>query len=92
MEAAERGEIMEETASSGAGPKSKDEDGHAGRALSVVEKKLSKVLSTAATVSELIQQATDERNLAVLYPGKRFALNVVVILFANFGTGWSAWA
>ena len=39
------------------------------RALSVVEKKLSKSLSTAATVSELIQQATDERNLAVLYTG-----------------------
>jgi serine-protein kinase ATM len=30
---------------------------------------LSKVLSTAATVNELIQQATDESNLAVLYPG-----------------------
>lgn len=46
-----------------------DEVDEAERALSVVEKKLSKSLSTAATVSELIQQATDERNLAVLYSG-----------------------
>jgi ataxia telangiectasia mutated family protein len=35
----------------------------------VVEKKLSKTLSTKATVNELIQQSTDERNLAVLYMG-----------------------
>ncbi|KAL6709090.1 Serine/threonine-protein kinase tel1 [Coniothyrium glycines] len=46
-----------------------DQAGEAGRALSVVEKKLSKTLSTKATVNELIQQATDERNLAVLYMG-----------------------
>ncbi|KKY23516.1 putative ataxia telangiectasia mutated [Diplodia seriata] len=43
--------------------------GEAGRALSVVERKLSKALSSAAAVAELIQQATDERNLAVLYSG-----------------------
>jgi ataxia telangiectasia mutated family protein len=50
--------------------KEKEEQaGEAGRALSVVEKKLSKTLSTKATVNELIQQATDERNLAVLYMG-----------------------
>ncbi|KAH7063591.1 hypothetical protein B0J12DRAFT_643289 [Macrophomina phaseolina] len=49
----------------------KDEEvqGEAGRALSVVERKLSKALSSAAAVAELIQQATDERNLAVLYAG-----------------------
>ncbi|KAF1922871.1 uncharacterized protein M421DRAFT_426490 [Didymella exigua CBS 183.55] len=46
-----------------------DQAGEAGRALSVVEKKLSKTLSTKATVNELIQQATDENNLAVLYMG-----------------------
>ncbi|KAG9191370.1 serine-protein kinase ATM [Alternaria panax] len=46
-----------------------DQAGEAGRALSVVEKKLSKTLSTKATVNELIQQATDEKNLAVLYMG-----------------------
>ncbi|KIV99427.1 uncharacterized protein PV09_08859 [Verruconis gallopava] len=48
----------------------KDDDmGEAGRALSVVEKKLSKTLSKEATVSELIAQATDERNLALLFAG-----------------------
>ncbi|KAH8722404.1 hypothetical protein GQ44DRAFT_711767 [Phaeosphaeriaceae sp. PMI808] len=46
-----------------------EQAGEAGRALSVVEKKLSKTLSTKATINELIQQATDERNLAVLYMG-----------------------
>jgi ataxia telangiectasia mutated family protein len=49
--------------------KREEQAGEAGRALSVVEKKLSKTLSTKATVNELIQQATDERNLAVLYCG-----------------------
>ncbi|KAJ8117825.1 hypothetical protein OPT61_g1067 [Boeremia exigua] len=50
--------------------KEKEEQaGEAGRALSVVEKKLSKTLSTKATVNELIQQATDEKNLSVLYMG-----------------------
>ncbi|TKA78673.1 hypothetical protein B0A55_04506 [Friedmanniomyces simplex] len=45
------------------------EAGEADRALSIVEKKLSKTLSTAATVNELIQQATDEGNLATLFAG-----------------------
>lgn len=45
------------------------EAGEADRALGVVEKKLSKTMSTAATVNELIQQATDERNLATLFAG-----------------------
>jgi ataxia telangiectasia mutated family protein len=49
--------------------KREEQAGEAGRALSVVEKKLSKTLSTRATVNELIQTATDERNLAVLYAG-----------------------
>lgn len=49
--------------------KREEQAGEAGRALSVVEKKLSKTLSTPATVNELIQAATDERNLAVLYCG-----------------------
>ena len=47
----------------------KDEEGEAERALTVVKKKLSKSLSVAATVNELIQQATDERNLALLFAG-----------------------
>lgn len=50
--------------------KKEDEAGEAGRALAVVEKKLARQLSTAATVSELIQQATDEKNLAVLFCGE----------------------
>ncbi|CAK1361774.1 unnamed protein product [Cercospora beticola] len=45
------------------------EAGEADRALSIVEKKLSKTLSTAAAVNELIQQATDEKHLAVLFAG-----------------------
>jgi ataxia telangiectasia mutated family protein len=47
-----------------------NEPSEADRALTVVAKKLSKTLSVTATVNELIQQATDERNLAVLYCGK----------------------
>lgn len=51
-------------------PKKKDNDeGDAGRALAVVEKKLSKNLSTAATVSGLIHQATDIKNQAMLFCG-----------------------
>lgn len=52
----------------GAG-KDEGEPGEADRALTVVKKKLSRSLSVQATVNELIQQATDERNLAVLYCG-----------------------
>lgn len=46
-----------------------NEGGEADRALSVVEKKLATGLSVTATVNELIQQATDERNLALLFCG-----------------------
>ena len=51
--------------------KNRDTNGpsEADRALTVVEKKLGKSLSVEATVNELIQQATDERNLATLYCG-----------------------
>lgn len=49
--------------------KSESDGGEADRALAIVEKKLSKTLSTAATVNELIQQATDEKNLATLFAG-----------------------
>ncbi|KAJ5339579.1 hypothetical protein N7452_006307 [Penicillium brevicompactum] len=48
---------------------SKNEPSEADRALTVVAKKLSKTLSVTATVNELIQQATDEKNLALLYCG-----------------------
>ncbi|RDW94766.1 hypothetical protein BP5796_00529 [Coleophoma crateriformis] len=47
-----------------------NEPSEADRALTVVNKKLSKTLSVQATVNDLINQATDERNLAVLYSGK----------------------
>ena len=47
-----------------------NEPSEADRALEVVRKKLSKTLSVTATVNDLINQATDERNLAVLYSGK----------------------
>ncbi|KAI4115018.1 MAG: hypothetical protein LQ345_004305 [Seirophora villosa] len=49
--------------------KAENEPGEADRALTVVKKKLSKSLSVTATVNELIQQATDERNLALLFAG-----------------------
>jgi ataxia telangiectasia mutated family protein len=47
-----------------------NEPSEADRALEVVRKKLSKTLSVTATVNDLINQAVDERNLAVLYSGK----------------------
>lgn len=47
-----------------------NEPSEADRALTVVAKKLGKTLSVTATVNELIQQATDEKNLALLYCGK----------------------
>jgi ataxia telangiectasia mutated family protein len=46
-----------------------NEPGEADRALTVVNKKLSKTLSVTATVNDLINQASDEKNLAVLYSG-----------------------
>lgn len=49
--------------------KVREEAGEAERALLVVGKKLSRTLSVQATVNELIQAATDERNLAVLFCG-----------------------
>ncbi|KAF2104009.1 hypothetical protein NA57DRAFT_70221 [Rhizodiscina lignyota] len=64
----EDGEGVDEIAEQ-ASKQKEDDGGEAGRALAVVEKKLSKTLSTAATVNELIQQATDERNLALLFAG-----------------------
>ena len=50
-------------------PTNANEPGDADRALATVAKKLSASLSVEATVNELIRQATDERNLAVLYCG-----------------------
>ncbi|KAH7343071.1 serine/threonine-protein kinase-like protein tel1 [Rhexocercosporidium sp. MPI-PUGE-AT-0058] len=49
--------------------KSVNEPGEADRALTVVNKKLSKTLSVTATVNDLINQATDEKLLALLFSG-----------------------
>lgn len=51
------------------GKSSKSEASEAERALGVVSKKLAANLSVEATVNELIREATDEKNLAVLYCG-----------------------
>ncbi|KAG0649001.1 Telomere length regulation 1, partial [Hyphodiscus hymeniophilus] len=50
----------------------RNEPDEAHRALTVISKKLQKTLSVTATVNDLINQATDENNLAVLYSGKSF--------------------
>ncbi|KAF7593335.1 Serine/threonine-protein kinase tel1 [Aspergillus hancockii] len=69
---------MQDASEAGGGPpvlpgatdqRSTNEPSEADRALTVVAKKLGKTLSVTATVNELIQQATDEKNLAVLYCG-----------------------
>ncbi|KAI1335716.1 phosphatidylinositol 3 [Xylariaceae sp. FL0016] len=59
----------------GAGGGVVNEPSEADRALEVVRKKLSKTLSVTATVNDLINQATDERNLAVLYSGELLLRN-----------------
>lgn len=65
-----RGDVPAVGAAGGAGPNNLvNEPSEADRALEVVRKKLSKTLSVSATVNDLINQATDERNLAVLYSG-----------------------
>lgn len=65
--------VQQSTGDMPAGVSSKTKDSNepseADRALTVVAKKLSKTLSVTAIVNELIQQATDERNLAALYSG-----------------------
>jgi ataxia telangiectasia mutated family protein len=57
-----------------ASKKNINEPSEADRALTVVEKKLGTSLSVTATVNELINQATDERNLAVLFCGRHFGI------------------
>ncbi|TEA15433.1 Serine/threonine-protein kinase tel1 [Colletotrichum sidae] len=62
----------DEMAGTGTGKSRKaqvNEPSEADRALEVVRKKLSKTLSVTATVNDLINQATDVSNLAVLYSG-----------------------
>ena len=79
----------------GAQSKNDDEPSETDRALTVVAKKLSKTLSVTATVNELIQQATDERNLAVLYCGMFAGEDNpgcdLANVFGAFVTGWAAY-
>ncbi|KAK2744363.1 Serine/threonine-protein kinase tel1 [Myotisia sp. PD_48] len=62
-----------------------NEPSEADRALTVVQKKLGKALSVAATVNELIQQATDEGNLALLYCGTGLQALMAVSQHQNRG-------
>lgn len=64
-----------------------NEPSEADRALTVVSKKLSKTLSVTATVNDLINQATDDRNLAVLYSGKHVNLSNVYVMLMIFRVG-----
>lgn len=70
MQDAQEAENGAVTSNEGGKKTNLNEPNEADRALTVVRKKLGKSLSVAATVNELIQQATDEKNLAVLYCGK----------------------
>jgi len=71
-----------------------DEGGEADRALSVVEKKLGKQLSVQAAVNELIQQATDGANLALLFTGEWMIGYLSSWTFESLTSsiGWAAWA
>jgi len=53
-----------------------NEPSEADRALTVVRKKLSKGLSVTAMVNDLINQATDQKNLAMLFSGM-FVLSII---------------
>src|SRR5205823_4575913 len=71
----ENSEVHREASRGGGGganqSNSSTNESEADRALTVVIKKLSKTLSVEATVNELIQTASDTKNLAVLYSGTR---------------------
>ena len=73
------------------------EEAEAQRALEIVNKKLSQTLSVSATVNELIQQATDVKNLALLFSGVFSASlrQISAIWLTNLLTmmaGWGAYA
>lgn len=72
--------------------KKDDEEAEASRALTVVNKKLSKTLSVSATVNELIQTAEDERNLACLFAGMWFCNHLARISILTVRIGWAAFA
>ena len=66
----------------------------ADRALTVVNKKLSKTLSVTATVNDLINQATDEKNLAVLFSGEcsHTLIYMIKVILLTKVVGWAAYA
>jgi ataxia telangiectasia mutated family protein len=82
----------------GNGKQTVNQPSEADRALTVVNRKLSKTLSVEATVADLINQASDERNLAVLYSGMwtfSFVPLPLTFYFGKpylFGIGWAAYA
>ncbi|PHH50071.1 Serine/threonine-protein kinase tel1 [Ceratocystis fimbriata CBS 114723] len=73
LQDAKKEEVDKDAADIGADGRRKNglvsEASEADRALAIVRKKLSKTLSVTATVNDLINQATDDRNLAVLFAG-----------------------
>lgn len=81
-----------ETKKANKGGNGLNEPSEADRALEIVRKKLSKTLSVTATVNDLINQATDERNLAVLYSGKKTCIMDFILLLLTMTTGWAAYA
>ena len=68
-----------------------NEPSEADRALTVVAKKLSKTLSVTATVNELVQQACDEKNLAMLYCGM-FLFPYLISAGLLTLIGWASYA
>ncbi|RCI09191.1 hypothetical protein L249_1461 [Ophiocordyceps polyrhachis-furcata BCC 54312] len=79
------GETTEAKESSKAASGRFNEPSGADRALEVVRKKLAKTLSVKATVNDLINQASDERNLAVLFSAKANKRMIVDEHFAVSG-------
>jgi serine-protein kinase ATM len=69
-----------------------NEPSEADRALEVVRRKLAKTLSVTAMVNDLINQATDVRNLAVLYSGKSCSKSPSVQTKLTSNLGWAAYA
>jgi ataxia telangiectasia mutated family protein len=67
-----------------------NEPDEAHRALTMVNKKLQNTLSVTATVNDLINQATDENNLAVLYSGKYPSASLHAEILTVIG--WAAYA
>ena len=69
QELADASQVDDMNGGAAAGTRALDEPNEADRALTVVREKLGKSLSVEAEVNELIGQAMNERNLAVLFAG-----------------------